>query len=102
MAFDRSRLQCVGSHGGNGPRVWTYKTADTHATVDAASYFNDAGDILRLGDLIDVLVVTNIDASNEAVSTYGRHIVNARSGPTAGAYTVDVTNVTAGSVVDSD
>lgn len=102
MALNRDRLSCVGSHGGNGPRIWTYKTADTHAQTDAANYFQACGDILRLGDIIHVLVVTNIDASNEAVSTYGSHLVNSRSGPSAGLFTIDITNVTAGSVIDSD
>jgi hypothetical protein len=102
MAFDRSRLQCVANHGGNGPRLWTYKTTDALGTVDGAGYFNDAGDILKLGDIIFVLVVTNIDASNEAFSAAGITVVNARSGPAAGAFTVDVANHVALATVDSD
>lgn len=101
MAFNRAKLCKVGGGNGGTPQVWSYKTADTHATVDAAAYFATAGDVLRLGDIINVLVVTNIDASNEATSTYGTHLVNSRS-LSAGTYTVDVTNVTAGSVIDSD
>lgn len=101
MAFNRARLQRV-SNNPAGPSVWMYKTADTHASVDAAGYFNAAGDLLKLGDVIWVVVVTNIDASNEATSTYGTHIVNSKSGPTNGDFTIDVTNVTAGSVIDSD
>lgn len=101
MALDRSRLQCVASHGGNGPRIFTYKTADGLTTVDGAGYFNDAGDVLRLGDFIHTLVVTNIDASNEAFSAAGIAVVTARS-LSAGVYTVDVTNHVALGAIDSD
>lgn len=101
MALNREKLVKVGGGQGGTPTVWVYKTADTHASVDAANYFQDAGDVLKLGDIINVVVVTNIDASNEAVSTYGTHIINSRS-LSAGVYTIDATNVTAGSVIDSD
>lgn len=101
MAFNRAKLCKIGGGQGGTPARWMYKTADTHANVDPAAYFATGGDVLKLGDIIDVVVVTNIDASNEAVSTYGSHIVNSRS-LSAGVYTIDVTNVTAGSVIDSD
>jgi len=94
MAYNRARLQ----HAGAG--FWKYKTADTHATVDTAGYFNEDGSPLRQNDIIDVVVVTNIDASNEAVSTYGRHIVNSvvRGNPDV----IDVSDVTVGTVTDTD
>lgn len=94
MAFNRSRLKAV------GPGVWTYKTDDAHTTVDGAGYFNDDGSVLKQNDVIFVVVVTNIDASNEAVSTYGTHIVNSvvRGNPDV----IDTSNVTTGTVTDSD
>lgn len=103
MALNREKLVKTASNP-SGPSRWSYKTTDTHAQVDAAGYFNDAGDLLKLGDIIDVTVVTNIDASNEAVSTFGYHVVNSKSGPSSGAFTVDVANAspTAGTLVDSD
>jgi hypothetical protein len=62
-----------------GQGYWRYKTADTHATVDTTGYF---------------------DLSNEAVSTYGRHIVNSvvRGNPDV----IDVSDVTVGTVTDTD
>lgn len=101
MALNRDRLIKVGDGAGVAPSLWSYKTDDATGTVDGAGYFSDAGDVLKLGDIIQRLTVTNIDASNEAVSTFGWHIVNARS-LSAGAYTVDVTNTTTGTVTDSD
>lgn len=100
MALVRKRLQKIASNAG-GPSLWAYKTEDAHASVDAAGYFSLAGDVLKLGDIIHVVVVSNIDASTEATSTFGMHLVNARS-LSAGDFTVDVTNVTAGTVTDSD
>lgn len=94
MAYNRDRLARI------GPNLLVYKTDDAAATVDTAGYFNDDGSILKLGDVIQRLTVTNIDASNEAVSTYGWHIVNSvvRGNPDV----IDVTDTTAGSVTDTD
>jgi hypothetical protein len=88
----------AGALGHGAPQLFSYITEDTHATVDTAGYFN-AGvafqgvyNLLNIGDMIDVVVV-----SAGALSTYGRHIVvNKASGQ------VDVTNVTVGTVTDSD
>lgn len=101
MALTRKNLQCVGSHAGNGPRLFTYKTADTLVTVDGAGYFSLAGDILKLGDIIFTLVVTNIDASNEAFAAAGITVVNSASF-SAGAFTLDVANHVSLATIDSD
>lgn len=94
MAFNRDRLIALG--GGN----FRYKTDDTAATVDTAGYFNDDGSPLKLGDVIERVTVTNIDASNEAISTFGWHIVNSvvRGNPDV----IDVSDATAGTVTDTD
>lgn len=104
IADDLIYLNAIGgqSKAGTGvakgaPAVWSYKTADTHATVDGAGYFNAIRSNLNLGDIIFVFVVTNRGASNEALSTMGMHVVKDKS-DTA----VDTTNVTAITVTDSD
>lgn len=99
MAFLTANFGPVGGQSrlGNVPARWAYKTDDTHATVDSSGYFNDMSTVLTIGDIIDVVVVTNLGASNEAVSTYGTHIVNANA-----SGVVDVSNVTAGTVTDTD
>ena len=100
MAFDLDKLVLIGPDGNSGSgRMWKYKTEDAHATVDTAGYFNDASSLLRVTDIINVVVVTNIDASNEAVATYGPHIVlSAVIEPAA----VDVSDVTVNVVTDTD
>ena len=105
MAFTIANLQPVGGQAKRGvsPQVFSYATLDTHATVDAAGYFNSAVayggaySMLEIGDIIDVVVWATAIGTGGTLSTYGRHIVKDKS-----AGTVDVTNVTVGSVVDSD
>lgn len=99
MAFNRAYFNTIGGQSGRGrgPQRFSYKTQDTHATVDAAGYFNSIREMLSIGDIIDVVVVTNIDSSTEALSTIGSHVVKDKS-----TTAVDVTNVTAFSVIDSD
>lgn len=98
MALTKANLALIGNDGNSdAPRLWAYKTEDSHATVDSASYFDGVADLLKVGDLIDVVVVTNLGERNEAVSTYGRHIVNANA-----SGVVDVSDVTVGTVTDTD
>ena len=105
MAFNITYLNPVGgtSKRGLAPQVFTYATLDTHATVDAAGYFNagtaykGAYDILSVGDIINVVVWATAIGAGGTISTYGTHIINSKS-----AGTIDATNVTAGSVIDSD
>lgn len=41
------------------PREWVYTTIDTAATVDSAGYFDDASDLVAVGDLIHAKVDTD-------------------------------------------
>ena len=99
MAFDIDRLCLVGPAGNSGGgRDFNYKTEDNHAAVDTDAYFNDAASLLAIGDIINVRVMTNLGASNEAVATYGPHIVKSISA----AGVVDVSDVTVNVVTDTD
>lgn len=77
MAFKFQNFAAGGSNGNSyAPRIHAYKTDDALANVDNVDYFNDAYAHLRKGDLIYVCVVTNLDASNEAVADAGFFVVN--------------------------
>lgn len=53
MAFARSTMAMASGHqNGNIPRVWTYTSTDTAATVNTASYFDDMVNELNVGDFI--------------------------------------------------
>lgn len=98
MALDLDKLVLIGPDGNSGSgRFFRYKTEDTHATVDTSGYFDLAAGLLEVTDVINVVVVTNIDASNEAVATYGPHIVLSKA-----SGVIDVSNVTVNVVTDSD
>lgn len=96
MSYARAGLQRVGPQNSGAPTIFTYATTDALTTVDGAGYFNDAADILQVGDWILV----------SSTSTYGIMIVNANSRdltaspPVEGV--VDVTNALAVGTIDSD
>ena len=52
----QSGLQPIGgqSKAGNAPQMWSYKSADAIADINTSGYFNDASDVLKVGDLIHV------------------------------------------------
>ena len=52
MAFVRTDLQVVGGQPGTSPTVWSYTTVDTQADVNTEGYFNNASEIMSVGDLI--------------------------------------------------
>lgn len=101
MAFDIANFGPAGgqSRRGNVPMNWNYKTTDAHTTVDAAGYFNSGtayGGVynhLEIGDKIYVVVVNG----SGVLQTAGFHVVKDKA-----SGTVDVTNVTALVVTDSD
>ena len=95
MALDKTRLWAKNSYGAT--TEWAYHTTDAHASVDTAGYFtdNDLLGVMRVGDIIDVVVFSS--TAYTTISTYGRHIVNANSGTA-----IDVSDVTAGTVTDTD
>lgn len=68
----------------NGFTLWHYTTTDTAATVATEGYFNDASDMLRVGDM----VLANTDTDGSLAS--GILHVSANSGGT-----VDVDDLTA-------
>lgn len=65
MAFTPGTLQRVGAQNDNGITLWTYKTADTLATVDGSGYFSTAAAgvltaaaKLKVGDIIIAYTTT--------------------------------------------
>ena len=106
MAFTKDNLTPLGggSRRGKAPQMWIYKTDDAHASIDSAGYFDNGTttntgmrDMMNIGDVIFVVVVTNLGASNEAVATYGTHIVNANA-----SGVIDCSDVTVHVVTDTD
>lgn len=77
MAFDRTDLALISASMNKAqPRFWGYTTADATATVDTAGYFNDAADLLTVGDQIIAITSTG------GTPSYERYHVNANDGTT--------------------
>lgn len=83
MAFDRTKLGLDSAgHNSTLPREWAYTTtADALADINTAGYFNDASDILNIGDRI---------VAKDSSGSYDVYYVNANAGGV-----VDVDNGTA-------
>lgn len=98
MAFNKEKLVLVGPDGNSiAGRNWRYLTQDALTTVDTAGYFNNASDLLKPSDKIDVVVAADENATPIVVSDYGAVIVL-----TNAAGVVDVSNETAFTLTDTD
>lgn len=105
MAFNVSYFNPIGgqSKRGRAPQMFSYSTLDAHTTVDGSGYFNSGTaysgvyNQLEVGDIINVVVWSTAIGAGGTISTYGPHIVMTKS-----AGTVDVSNVTTGTVTNSD
>ena len=91
MAYSVTGLQSIGgqSKAGNAPQIWSYTSTDAIATVNTAAYFNDASDLLKVGDLM------YIRDSNTPTASLVVVLSNASG-------VVDVSDGTAISVADAD
>jgi hypothetical protein len=91
MAFSADGFATIAaSKAGNAPSIYSYKTADTQATVNTSGYFNSIASLLKVGDIIFVYDST----TPSLVLTY----VNAVSG----AGVVDIADGTTVSATDTD
>ena len=93
MAYAKAGLNLIGggSKAGSAPQMWSYTSTDAKTAIDAAGYFNDASDLMKVGDLIYV------HASTGGTRTYSlAPVVSNASG------VVDTGDGTAISATDSD
>lgn len=58
MAYSKDNLQPIGGQAkaGNAPQMWSYTapTADAIADIIGSGYFDNASDVLKVGDLIHI------------------------------------------------
>jgi hypothetical protein len=76
MTFSKTNFSPIGSNAKRGvaPQHFSYKTADSLATVQASGYFNDLTTMLEVGDKIHVEVVDSV-ATTTSVSDSGILVV---------------------------
>jgi len=94
MAFLKANFAPAGANSTRGrtPGLFTYKTADSAATVDTSGYFNEVSQMLEVGDII--YRVTPLSGTPTAV---GQHVVMSNA-----SGVVDVSDTTALTLTDTD
>jgi len=91
MAFSADGFATIAaSKAGNAPSIYSYKTADTQATVNTAGYFNSIASLLKVGDVIFVYDST----TPSLVLTYVNQVT--------AAGVVDIADGTTVSATDTD
>lgn len=71
MAFNSKDLSVLAY--ANGFTLWHYTTQDIATDVDTSGYFNDAADMVRVGDM----VLANVDTDGTPES--GIYLINANA-----------------------
>jgi hypothetical protein len=89
MAFQARNLSVLAY--ANGFTLWHYTSADAAATIDTEGYFNDAAEMLRVGDM----VIAN--TSTDTTPAGGLFLVNKNAGGV-----VDVADITQVGASDTD
>lgn len=89
MAFQSKDLSVLAY--ANGFTLWHYTTEDLATDVDTSGYFNDASDMLRVGDML----FANVDTDDAEQG--GIYFVNANAGGV-----VDVADMTRIGGTDTD
>jgi len=75
MAFIRTDFGIDSSSmNSNAPRQWSYVSNDAKAVIDTSGYFNDASDLLKVGDVINTV------ADKDGTPSYGMFLVNSNTG----------------------
>ena len=92
MAFIRTDLALDGAGQNTGmPQRFAYTSVDTDATISTSGYFNEAADLLKVGDVINVL------ADSDGTPVYGRVLVVSNA-----AGVVDVADIEAFTTTDTE
>jgi hypothetical protein len=92
MAFDRTKLALNGAAGNTSlPRTFAYTSTDTDTVISTSGYFDNAADILNVGDVIQV------SADTDGTPVYGTVLVIANSGGV-----VDVADIDANTTTDTE
>ena len=75
MAFSSTGWNTIAANkAGNAPSLYSYKSADTQATINTSGYFDSLTTLLKVGDVIFVydsttpsLVITYVNSNSSGV-----------------------------------
>lgn len=90
MAYSATGFSTISaSKAGNAPAVYSYKTADTQATVNSSGYFNSLATLLNVGDIIFVYDTTTPSLVLTYVNGNSSGVVDIADGTTVSATDTD-------------
>jgi hypothetical protein len=90
MAYSATGFSVIAaSKGGNAPSVYSYKSADTQATVNTSGYFNALSTMLTVGDIIFVYDTTTPSLVLTYVRANSGGVVDVADGTTVSATNTD-------------
>ena len=96
FAFAIANLAPGGGKRKRSPTLWLYRTADAVATINTAGYFNNASNLLDIGDVIIGITVDDVDTPTSVAASAIYLVLSNAAG------VVDVSDGTALAVTDSD
>lgn len=90
MAYSSTGFSTIAaSKGGVAPSLYSYKTADTQATVNTSGYFNGLSTLLSIGDIIFVYDTTTPSLVLTYVNGNASGVVDIADGTTVSATDTD-------------
>ena len=90
MAFSSTGWNTIAANkAGNAPSLYSYKSADTQATINTAGYFNTLSTLLAVGDVIFVYDSTTPSLVITYVNSNASGVVDIADGTTVSATDTD-------------
>jgi hypothetical protein len=90
MAFSSTGWNTIAANkSGNAPSLYSYKSADTQATINTAGYFNTLSTLLAVGDVIFVYDSTTPSLVITYVNSNASGVVDIADGTTVSATDTD-------------
>lgn len=90
MAYSATGFAVIAaSKGGNAPSIYSYKSADTQATVNTSGYFDSLSTMLSVGDIIFVYDTTTPSLVLTYVNGNASGVVDIADGTTVSATDTD-------------
>jgi hypothetical protein len=90
MAFSSTGWNTIAANkAGNAPSLYSYKSADTQATINTSGYFNTLSTLLVVGDIIFVYDSTTPSLVITYVNSNASNVVDIADGTTVSATDTD-------------
>lgn len=90
MAFSSTGWNTIAANkSGNAPSLYSYKSADTQATINTAGYFNTVSTLVNVGDVLFIYDTTTPSLVISYVNSNSAGVVDIADGTTVSATDTD-------------